>query len=214
MLARGDDNILTLTLGSVFAARFLVRRLPHFSAAHPEIELRLIATGKLVELARSDVDCAIRYGEGHWPGLVAEPLGCRSFRPVAAPALAARLRRPADLADVPVIEDSATMLSWAAWCAAAGSAPPRLSGPRYSDPALAYEAAVAGQGVLLAVDRMSEDAVREGRLVRPFVAAAEAPFDYWFVHAGRGRVARKIRLFHDWLLAEMAETERLSSPGR
>ena len=202
-LQRPGDSVLTLTLGSVFASRWLIRRLPHFIAAHPEIELRMVATGKLIDLARSDIDCAIRYGEGQWPDVRAEPLGCRDFSPVASPDLARRLMRPSDLTDVPVIEDQATMLSWPRWFEAASVAPPVLSGPRYSDPALAYEAAIAGQGVLMAVDRMSESAVREGQLVRPFAVSAQSPYDYYFVTSTLRRVPRKVAQFRDWLMSDL-----------
>jgi DNA-binding transcriptional LysR family regulator len=122
---------------------------------------------------------------------------------VCAPSLASQLERPSDLQNVPVIEDTATMLSWAAWFAAAGAPMPKLSGPRYSDPALAFDAAIAGQGVLLAVDRMSEDAIAEGRLVRPFETIAQSEHDYWFITSTARRVPRKVTLFHDWLWREM-----------
>jgi DNA-binding transcriptional LysR family regulator len=202
-LQRPGESILTLTLGSVFASRWLIRRLPHFTAAHPEIELRMVATGRLIDLARSDIDCAIRYGEGQWSDVRAEPLGCRLFSPVAAPELAARLEKIGDLSRVPVIEDQATMLSWPKWFEAAKSEQVKLSGPRYSDPALAYEASIAGQGVLMAVDRMSAGAVREGQLVRPFKVSAESPYDYWFVTSTLRRVPRKVAQFRDWLMAEL-----------
>src|SRR5690606_802095 len=138
--------------------------------------------------AHSDIDCAIRYGTGSWEGVRAEPLGCHAFSPVAAPDLAARIGSIADLKRVPVIEDQSTMLSWSGWFAAAGAKPPKLAGPRYSEPSLAYDAAIAGQGVLLAVDRMSADAVRSGQLVRPFAVSAEAANDYWFVTTTARRV--------------------------
>ena len=202
-LQRGDDHALTVTMGSVFASRWLIRRLPNFTAAHPDIEFRMVATSKTVDLARTDIDCAIRFGEGSWPDVTATALGCRAFRPVAAPGLAARLRRPQDLAQVPVIEDTATMLSWPHWFDATGTPMPELSGPRYSDPSLAFDAAIAGQGVLLAVDRMSQDAVDEGRLVRPFDVSVETTFDYWFITSEARRVARKVMVFRDWVMREM-----------
>ncbi len=205
MLQRPGDGILTLTLGSVFASRWLIRRLPHFTAAHPGIELRIVATGKLIDLARSDIDCAIRYGDGHWPEVKAIPLGCTAFSPVVAPDFPFRLETPADLGRVPVIEDSATMLSWPAWFAAAGATMPALSGPRYSDPTLAYDAALAGQAALLAVDRMSADAVAGGWLVRPFATSASTGHDYWFITSTLRRVPKKVTAFRDWLLAEMAQ---------
>jgi DNA-binding transcriptional LysR family regulator len=124
---------------------------------------------------------------------------------VCSPDLAARLERVSDLAHVPVIEDQATMLSWPRWFEAAGEPPVTMSGPRYSDPALAYDAAATGQGVLMAVERMSEDAVRLGQLVRPFAVAAQSPYDYWFVTSTQRRVPRKVEMFREWVMAEMGE---------
>ena len=68
-LQRADDRVLTVTMGSVFASRWLIKRLPHFTAAHPGIEFRLVATARTVDLARTDIDCAIRFGDGSWPGV-------------------------------------------------------------------------------------------------------------------------------------------------
>ena len=95
------------------------------------------------------------------------------------------------------------MLSWAKWFEATATLPPNLNGPRYSDPSLAFDAAIAGQGVLLAVDRMSQDAVDAGQLVRPFDATAETAFDYWFVTSTARRVPKKVTQFRDWLRAEL-----------
>jgi DNA-binding transcriptional LysR family regulator len=204
-LQRPGDSVLTLTLGSVFASRWLIRRLPHFTAAYPQIEFRMVATGRLIDLARSDIDCAIRYGEGQWPDVRAEQLGCRMYSPVAAPELVGRIKKVADLGKVPVIDDRATMLDWPRWFEAAKSSPPKMTGPRYSDPALAYDAAIAGQGVLMAVDRMSESAVREGQLKRPFAVSAESPYDYWFVTSTLRRVPRKVAQFREWLMEELGQ---------
>ena len=203
-LQRPDQSVLTLTLGNVFAARWLIRRLPHFSALHPNIEFRMVATGRMVDLARSDIDCAIRFGAGDWPEVTVVPLGMREFQPVCSPDLAPRLKQALDLGKVPVIEDTSTMVSWKVWFDKAGARMPELSGPRYSDPALAFEAATAGQGVLLAADRMSADAVKTGQLVRPFDLPVTGRNDYWFITSTARRVPKKVELFREWLLAEIA----------
>ena len=130
-------------------------------------------------------------------------MGCRAFSPVCAPELAARLRSPADLAQVPVVDDTMTMLSWPKWFEAAGVAMPALAGPRYSDPALAFDAAIAGHAALLAIDRMSDDAVRDGGLVRPFAISVETALDYWFITSTLRRVPRKVQVFRDWVMGEM-----------
>ncbi|MGN6101015.1 MAG: LysR substrate-binding domain-containing protein [Devosia sp.] len=208
-----EDTVLTLTVGSVFASRWLVARLGRFTALHPEIEFRMVATGKLIDLSRSDIDCGIRFGNGKWPGVRADPIGSRSVLPVAAPALAQRLRTPGDLAHVPIIVDEATMLSWDEWFAAAGiePAPPR-SGPVYSDPALAFEAAVGGQGVLLAVEMMAADALHDGRLAAPFGIRSTTRHGYWFVTSAERHVPAKVHRFKDWLDAEIAASAGRTAP--
>ena len=208
-LRKEDDDVLTLTVGSVFASRWLITRLGRFNAAHPDIEFRMVATGKLVDLGRSDIDCGIRFGTGQWPETRAALIGGIRSAPFCAPAMANRLQRPADFAHVPVIRDQASMLSWEQWFATACvDAPPQTTGPVYSDPTLAFDAAVAGQGALMAVDLMAADAVADGRLARPFESWLETGLGYWFVTSANRRVPKKVTLFRDWLATEIAATAR------
>ncbi|HEY8576675.1 MAG TPA: LysR substrate-binding domain-containing protein [Devosia sp.] len=199
-----DEGTLNLTVGSVFASRWLIWRINKFTALHPDIEVRLNVTGTMLDLTRPDLDCGIRYGRGEWPGLNAELIGGRAYQPVCAPPVAKLLRRPEDLARVPVIQDETTMLSWDAWRAEVGlDAAIRLTGPTYSDASLAVDAAISEQGVLMAADMMSADAVSDGRLVRPFNHPVEGPQGYFLVTAQGRRETRKLRLFREWLRAEV-----------
>lgn len=203
-LTEADNRVLTLTTGNVFASRWLVWRMSKFSSLHPDIELRLAIEGQNVDLSRGDIDCGIRFGRGQWDGVKAFPLGGFSYRPVCAPPVAEKLSRPEDLQHVPVIIDESTMLSWASWWRAAGiGAPPEVHGPRFSDPALAFDAAVSEQGVLLAVDMMSADMVSDGRLVRPFDIGVENEVGYYFVLAEGRRMTRKVQALRDWLASEV-----------
>jgi DNA-binding transcriptional LysR family regulator len=121
--------------------------------------------------------------------------------------MAGRLRSPADLANVPVIRDLTTMLSWEAWWARVGlEVPPATHGPTFSDPALAFDAAISGQGVLMAVDMMSADAVSDGRLVRPFEAPVQTDVQYWLVTAEGRRESLKLRKFREWLATEVPDS--------
>jgi DNA-binding transcriptional LysR family regulator len=203
-LQPAEDNVLTLTVGAVFASRWLIWRMARFTAAHPEIELRLVVTASMVDFAHSDIDCGIRFGRGPWPGVVIERIGGRHFQPVATPELAARIKVPGDLAKVPVIHDTSTMLPWGEWFAAVGAPLLTLAGPSLNDPALAFDAAISGQGVLLTVDMMAADAVRDGRLTWPFGHAVESELGYWLVRPEGRRMPNKVRLFRDWLLKETA----------
>jgi DNA-binding transcriptional LysR family regulator len=205
-LKPGNEKVLTLTVGSVFASRWLIWRIAKFNKLHPEIEVRLVVTGTMIDLVHSDIDFGIRFGRGNWPGLKAELVGGSRYSPVAAPPLAKRLRSPADLADVPLIRDTASMLPWEPWFAATGAAPIEPSGPLYDDPALAFDAAISEQGVLMAVDMMSADAVSDGRLVRPFATSVESDLGYWLIVAEGRREPRKVRLFREWMRAEVPDS--------
>lgn len=205
-LRASDEHVLTLTVGSVFASRWLIWRLGKFSALHPDVEVRLVVTGNILDLGRADIDCAIRFGRGDWPGANSELIGGDTYRPVCAPPLVTAIRAPADLGRVPVIHDTSTMLSWQAWFEAAGTPMPETGGPTFDDPALAFDAAISGQGVLLAVDMMAADAVSDGRLARPFDIAASSGVGYWFVTARGRRGPNKTRRFREWLKKEVPDS--------
>jgi len=203
-LQRGRDCVLTVTVGNVFASRWLVWRMARFAADHPDIELRLVISGNIVDFGVSDIDCGIRFGHGNWSGMRADPIGGTTFQPVCAPPVAAQLRTPLDIAKTHIIRDEGTMLSWAAWWKMAGvDDPPEVPGPYYTDPAIAFDAAISEQGVLLAVDMMSADAVSDGRLVRPFDLPASNDTGYFLVTPDGRSLPQKVRVFRDWLTAEV-----------
>jgi DNA-binding transcriptional LysR family regulator len=208
-LRGSDETVLNLTVGSVFASRWLIWRINKFTALNRDIEVRLNVTAAMLDLSRPDVDCGIRYGHGQWPGVNAELIGGTAYQPVCAPPVARLLRHPADLAHVPVIQDETTMLSWDAWRAEVGLDPAiRLHGPVYSDASLAFDAAISEQGVLMAADMMSADAVSDGRLVRVFEHSVEGPQGYWLAVARGRRESRKLRAFRDWLKVEVPASVR------
>ncbi|MFK4812209.1 LysR substrate-binding domain-containing protein [Devosia sp. ZW T5_3] len=208
-LKGSDEGVLNLTVGGVFASRWLIWRINKFTNLHPDIEVRLTVTAQMIDLSRPDMDCGIRFGLGKWPGVTATMIGGQAFQPVCAPPVARQLKTPADLLHVPMIRDQTTMLSWDLWLDAAGLARDGLAaGPTYSDPSLAFDAAISEQGVLMAVDMMSADPVSDGRLVRPFELPVSGPHGYWLAIAKGRREPRKTRLFREWLEAEVPASVR------
>ncbi len=208
-LTGAHEGVLNVTVGSVFASRWLIWRVNKFSTQHPGIEVRLTVTAAMLDLSRPDIDCGIRYGDGDWPGVNVSLIGGQDFQPVCSPLLLDRLKRPADLAHVPVIEDETSMLDWPLWLQAAGLDPAMtLAGPPYSDASLAFDAAISGQGVLLAADMMSADAASDGRLVRPFALPVHGAHGYFLATARGRREPKKLKLFRDWLEAEVPASVR------
>lgn len=203
-LTGAHEGVLNVTVGSVFASRWLIWRVHKFSALHPGLEVRLTVTGAMLDLGRPDIDCGIRYGDGTWPGVETSLIGGQDYQPVCSPLLLQRLGDLSDLSAVPVIADQTSMLDWPAWLAHAGLDPlTALSGPVYSDASLAFDAAISGQGVLLAADMMTADAVSDGRLVRPFERPVTGKRGYFLATAKGRREPKKLRLFRDWLAEEV-----------
>jgi DNA-binding transcriptional LysR family regulator len=206
---RRDESVLTVSVAPVFAARWLVYRLNRFADRHPEIRLRIDATTKLVNLDTSDVDIAIRVGAGHWPGVRAELLLEQEVFPVCSPALAAGLRQPADILTLPAVIDEHAMFSWEVWLKTVG-----LSGAEmtvrhtFNDASLALDAAIAGQGVMIAWQTLAGYAVMKGSLVAPFGIRARTGFGHYFVTSASRRESKAALAFKRWVREEVEEGMR------
>ncbi|KRA96633.1 hypothetical protein ASD83_16190 [Devosia sp. Root685] len=208
-LTGAHEGVLNITVGSVFASRWLIWRVNKFSSRHPGLEVRLTVTAAMLDLTRPDLDCGIRFGDGNWPGVSLSLIGGQDFQPVCAPELLRRYPNMAELGKIPVIADQTSMLDWPLWLGAAGFDPNlKLSGPVYSDASLAFDAAISGQGILLAADMMSADAVCDGRLVRPFEKPVQSTYGYYLATARGRRESKKLKLFRDWLAEEVAASAR------
>src|SRR5512134_2381718 len=60
---------LVVSVTPSLAAKWLMPRLERFIAQHPQVDIRIDTNSRLVDFAREDVDLAVRYGAGDWPGL-------------------------------------------------------------------------------------------------------------------------------------------------
>ncbi|ASY55644.1 MULTISPECIES: LysR substrate-binding domain-containing protein [Sinorhizobium] len=206
---RRDESVLTVSVAPVFAARWLVYRLNRFAERHPEIRLRIDATTRLANLETSDVDLAIRVGAGGWPGVRAELLLEQEVFPVCSPALAAGLREPVDILNLPAVIDEHAMFSWEVWLKAAC-----LSGAQmtvrhtFNDASLALDAAIAGQGVMIAWQTLAGYAVMKGSLVAPFGIRAKTGFGHYFVTSASRRESKAVTAFKRWVREEVEEGMR------
>jgi LysR family glycine cleavage system transcriptional activator len=205
-----QQNALTVTAGPAFTATFLAPRLYGFAQAHPEIELRLSAGLGLVDLTRSEVDVAIRFGYGpDPPELYAEHLLDDWVTPMMAPHLAEQYPGAEGLASVALIhQDDLAFLDppvdWPAWFRAAGLPPRDWTGQRYSQADHAVDAALSGAGAVLARNSLAGRLLREGRLVAPCRTALRTVAHYRFLCRRGAESHPRVAAFRDWLLAELA----------
>ena len=209
--------LFTVTTTPAFAAKWLLRRLPAFSRAHPTIDIRLSATNRVVDFADDRADVALRLGRGGWPDVYAERLIDEEMMPVCAPGLptaSAPLATPPDLRHHPLLHDD-SVIPWRYWLRAAGIEDIDWArGPRFSDSAMLLDAAALGQGVALGQRILAADDLAEGRLIKPFDLALRSDYAYWFVVPATTLDKGTVQAFRSWLLAEIAPIKAQSAKDR
>lgn len=197
------DATPTLTVSTVpsIVSRWLVPRLHDFERLHPEISLHLSATFRLVDLhATDEVDAAIRFGRGVWPGLAAERILEDVVFPVCSADLARRLKKPRDLLKQRLLGEDPHYDLWNVWLEAAGIHAPPPSPDRLSDDfSVQLQAAVLGRGVCLTRGILAADDLREGRLVCPFPILAACPLQFYFVCLPERFEEPALARFRQWL---------------
>ena len=195
---QGPAEVLTVGVVGTFAVGFLLERLTDFRALHPRIELRMLTNNNKLDLAAESLDCAIRFGDGAWARETAELLLPAPLTPLCSPAMAARLKAPADLARQ-VLLRSYRAGDWPAWLAAAGLAGISPRGPLFDASALMVQAAMVGEGVALAPAAMFGRELRQGRLVQPFAIEVDVG-GYWLSRLVSREPTPALQLFQAWLL--------------
>jgi LysR family glycine cleavage system transcriptional activator len=204
--AQGQRSVVSLTTIPSFGARWLVPRLGGFLAKHPELDLRISTSEAVVDFTREPIDVGIRFGRGPYPGLFHEKLHDDHFVVVAAPAKAARLKKPADLLQQTLLFDDHED-AWSRFFASLGLAEsPRTRYHQMTDSGLLVEAAVRGQGVALARWSLIQDELSAGRLSRVFPHTPPLPVGHAYSLVGLRETFRRpeIAAFRDWLRLEIA----------
>ena len=218
-LQRPDrDEVLTVSTTASLAAKWLVTRVAAFQDAHPGIEVRITTSAHLVDFRREEVDMAVRYGRGIWPGLRAQWLMAEDIFPVCSPALltAARpLRRPEDLAHHTLLHATVSREDWQLWLTAAGM-PVSIAARRglsFDQSFMAIQAAMDGLGVALGRNRYVEADIAAGRLVVPFDVVLPADAGFYVVAPEETADVPKIVRFRDWLLGSVTPGALAPPPG-
>lgn len=207
--AVGDVRQLKVTVEPSIASRWLVPRLGRFNELHPDIELAIDPTNKLADFRSGEADVGLRYGAGNWTDVDTVKLTDAMIFPVCAPKLLEGRDglRPAELADFNLLHESRKQW-WADWLAAAGiSGVEDWRGTLFQNH-LAIEAAEAGQGFALTDQVLATDALLEGWLVRPFSFDMKDHWHYWIVRGKGQKETPPVRAFREWLMGEIADTNR------
>lgn len=207
LLRKDGDKVLTVSTLASLAAKWLLPRLTAFQESHPGIDVRITTSTSLVDFQRDNVDAAIRYGRGQWPGLRADWLMADELFPVCSPSLLRGdkpLRQPEDLKGYPLLHTSnANSDDWRLWLTAAGLPADiaRQPGITFDMIFMTIQAAIDGIGVAMGRTSYVQDDIAKGRLVVPFKIALPADAGFYLVSPEGRREAPKLVAFRDWMIA-------------
>lgn len=204
-------EVLKVGVVGTFATGWLLPRLDAFARAYPGIDLRISTNNNRVDLAGEALDFAIRFGDGAWHGIHAQPLLAAPLTPLCAPVIAARLKTPADLIPERLLRTYRAD-EWALWFAAAGVPAPMLRGPMFDSSALMASAAAAGQGIALAPPAMFTRELAAELLVQPFEVEINAG-RYWLTRLMSRAESDAMARFRGWLTDEMASAATSAPPS-
>lgn len=221
--ARERRSVLVASVAPSFATRWLVPRLDRLAAVHPDLELRITAEMSLADFRRDDVDVAIRFGAGQYPGLRSVKLFGDTVIPMCSPRLTrgrGALKRPSDLLRFTLLHDDSlntdsTAPDWASWLKAAGVDDPNPHrGPHFNQTDHALQAAINGLGVVLSRRTIAEGDMAEGRLVAPFDLQLPMTFAYHLVCPEMMADRPKVVAFREWLLSELRQPAATRKRGK
>ncbi|HWB45731.1 MAG TPA: transcriptional regulator GcvA [Hyphomicrobiaceae bacterium] len=212
--AHSGSPHLTVTTTGGFASLWLIPRLRRFMSRHPDVDVRISATYKTINLERSLVDVAVRYclAEEAPPGAVR--LFGEDLFPVCSPALQAEGPRPLrtfeDLAHHVLLhmDEAAGMLDWGTWLTAHGL--PDLkpaSSIRFDSYEQMIQAALGGQGVALGIGRLVSALMQAGQLIAPFGEIATGSRSYFIIASPLTGDRQHVKEFVTWLVEEAQAVE-------
>ena len=187
----------------------------------PDVDVRISATYKEINLERSLVDVAVRYCAAEDAPEGAARLFGEELFPVCSPALLdggpRALRTLQDLEHHALLhmDGAERLLDWGTWLAAQGCADLKPAASLRFD---GYEqmigAALSGQGVAMGIGRLVSGLLQEGRLVAPFCKSVVGERAYYVIRSSQTGTRPHVQAFVDWLIEEAEDRGRCPGPGQ
>jgi len=218
-----EKQELNIWTSPSFASKWLMPRMHRFREAHPEIDLRISGSASVIDsdttapslsaetLKAHNVDVAIRFGSGNYPGCAVDRIMEVDAITLCSPALlegkdGPPLAEPKDLLRHTLLHDESPYEGrpqWKSWFKNAGMESVTCPSNLYFNSALlALSAAVEGQGVVLTLDKLSQNDIDKGHLVRLFDMPMEVAQGYHLVSLEAAQGDSRVITFKQWLMEE------------
>jgi DNA-binding transcriptional LysR family regulator len=207
----GGQRHLTVTTTSGFASLWLIPRLRRFTQLYPDVDVRISATYKAINLERSLVDVAVRYCPSDGAPEGAKLLFGEELFPVCSPQLTSEGERPLRTLDdlrhhaLLRIDDPNGFLDWGTWLEAQGLTDFKPAASlRFDNYEQMIAAALAAQGVAMGISSLVSRLLEAGQLIAPFSKSVIGTRSYYVISSASTGARPHVEAFVDWLLAEAA----------
>jgi LysR family transcriptional regulator, glycine cleavage system transcriptional activator len=200
-----------------FGAKWLIPRLPAFQKLHPQIALNFVPFAQGYTFARPDLDCSILFGDGNWPGAVADYVVGREVVLIAPPALKSKplLKKPQDIAKFTLLQHPSVPQAWVHWCdahAVKGVNP--LAGPQLDQFHSLIRAVMAGMGLGLVPRCLVQEDINAGLVSAPLNDGYLDDSGYYLCYPeGKSNLTQLVH-FKQWMLSQAACPQAPEQTGK
>jgi LysR family glycine cleavage system transcriptional activator len=227
MKSEPQKTQLSIWTSPSFANKWLMPRMHRFIEQYPSIELHISGSASLIDSASAapslsaeilkahNIDLAIRFGSGNYPGCVVEHLVDVDAVTLCSPSLLEKkdrppLNSPKDLVNYTLLHDDSPYEGrpkWSSWFESAGLTDIQCDHNLYFNSALlALTAAIEGQGIVLTIEQLAQNDIDKGLLVRLFELPMEVEHAYRLVSLDAPQPNPHVQVFKNWLLEEVASS--------
>jgi len=216
-------STLNINVLPTLAMKWLIPRLPHFAAANPTIEVRMITSIRPVNFRVDENDVAIRVGPAHkqskkemspidlvmtqdWADIRSIPILPDALIAVCSPTLLKNgppIRKASDLRHHTLIHTASREKGWPYWLEAMGLDDAEIgNSTAYGHFFMAIQAAIEGNGVAVVPAVLLESELKSGSLIALFEGKRVVAGAYYLMCRECDWHSPKIKCFREWLLKE------------
>lgn len=194
--AQVENKMLKLGLLPTFGSHWLIPRLANFTEKHPDIHLNIITGLTFEDFASADVDVAVMYGSGDFPGFKNIRIMDEEIVPVIAPA---NFQNP-DIMSYEHLQMATRPTAWEDWLSSQSiDRSSQTFGPKFENFTMMIEAVRSGLGVAVLPYMYIERDLLNGRLIAPFGNPVSSASGYYLATAARESESSKTVLFNKWI---------------
>jgi LysR family glycine cleavage system transcriptional activator len=204
--ARGERRALVINVFPSLVSCWLLARLPTYQAANPEVDIKFLSSYIPLEFGSGDIDLAIRYGDGDWPGMHSVFLLHDELFLVCSPELMEQLPpldRLEELKNFTFIHCAQDTEEWKQWAGMANYEDLEMkSRMEFDSRSLVLEAVSRGLGIAIGRLPYALSFLESGKICAPYPVRLRTGSDYYLVYPEHHGTYSNVKSFQTWLLNE------------